>query len=664
MENNENKNSFISGEIIQSSLVRNIIKKLESNSCLNLNWLMLLNDKINIPKELYNPRIEYFHNYLQYLSQLSISSNEEKQIFSKIIDDLVVKILDIIFEDKIDEFFSGNIFDEKGLINKNYTYFCNITSLVEEIAISKNKEVYKNYPKYFEEKIMNLQTTFNKYYTNNKNNLYTNILKALNDEIEKNYKMEKEKDLEERKHKKEEKLNKFNTNVNFYKDYFDKLNKLKTEDKKNFEEVNKVANNLKGIAFESEEKKRIFLNREDEIEISVFKLENPDNITKLELERKDISLPDYKQFFYAFSENHLYVSSKTKSSQQRLSSLKEKIKCLDFEQIEKIKESYQTALRKLVIDETIVKPILELNDKNINPDLESDILFIKMKKFFEDFRKLINNLNEHIDNINLLQGYKEDTEKLLKDIKEINMLRPRLKDFILEEINRKCIEFGNFKDIVMKDLENLINTYNSFANIVNITDQNKKIIPKEFNVIKLKDVKKTEKNIGFDSFDLNVSTPYLSLSTDNRLQFCLKTYNLDIDYIIPALYHGEYIKFNIISFVDKSIKSSLIFNEENLITKQISINQITKHNEPIIIKFEIPYDETLEEEQSDKISGKLNFELLEESGMNLQIPFNFNFEFIPLFVIFESNYGFFLSTNTLNYAFENSNMDLKIIFKF
>ena len=295
---------------------------------------------------------------------------------------------------------------------------------------------------------------------------------------------------------------------------------------------------------------------------------------------------------------------------------------------------------------------------------ESDILFIKMKKFFEDFRKLINNLNEHIDNINLLQGYKEDTEKLLKDIKEINMLRPRLKDFVLEEINRKCIEFGNFKDTVMKDLENLINTYNSFANIVNITDQNKKIIPKEFNIIKLKDIKKTEKNIGFDSFDLNVSTPKKSLSTDNRLQFCFRTYNQDIDYIIPALYHGEYIKFNIISFVDKSVKSSLIFNEENLITKQISINQITKHNEPIIIKFEIPYDETLEEEQSDKISGKLNFELLEESGMNLQIPFNFNFEFIPLFVIFESNYGFFLSRNTLKYAFEKSNLDLKIILSF
>lgn len=72
----------------------------------------------------------------------------------------------------------------------------------------------------------------------------------------------------------------------------------------------------------------------------------------------------------------------------------------------------------------------------------------------------------------------------------------------------------------------------------------------------------------------------------------------------------------------------------------------------------------MEEEQSNKISGKLNFELLEESGMNLQIPFNFNFEFIPLFVIFESNYEFFFSRNTLKYAFENSNMDLKIILSF
>ncbi len=52
----------------------------------------------------------------------------KKQIFSKIIDDLVVKILDIIFEDKKDELFSVNIFDEKGLVNDKYTYFCNTTS--------------------------------------------------------------------------------------------------------------------------------------------------------------------------------------------------------------------------------------------------------------------------------------------------------------------------------------------------------------------------------------------------------------------------------------------------------------------------------------------------------------------------------------------------------
>ncbi len=117
------------------------------------------------------------------------------------------------------------------------------------------------------------------------------------------------------------------------------------------------------------------------------------------------------------------------------------------------------------------------------------------------------------------------------------MLKLRLKDFALEEINRKCIEFGNFKNTVIKVLENLIKTYNSFANIVNLADQNKKIISKKFKVIKLKDIKKTEKTIGFDSFDLNVSTPYLSLSTDNRLQFCLETYK-DID---TALYHGKYI---------------------------------------------------------------------------------------------------------------------------
>ena len=95
----------------------------------------------------------------------------------------------------------------------------------------------------------------------------------------------------------------------------------------------------------------------------------------------------------------------------------------------------------------------------------------------------------------------------------------------------------------------------------------------------------------------------------HKAQFCLKSYNQEIEYIIPSLYHGEYINFNIISFVDKSVKSSLIFNEESLITKQMSINQVTKRNEPIIIKFEIPY-EKVSEEESNKISNsscKMNF---------------------------------------------------------
>jgi hypothetical protein len=187
-------------------------------------------------------------------------------------------------------------------------------------------------------------------------------------------------------------------------------------------------------------------------------------------------------------------------------------------------------LSKLIIDESLVKPILELNDRNINPDLESDILFINLKNFFENFRILINNLNEHIENVNFLQGYKDDTQKLLNDIKEITMKRPRLKDFNLEEINRKCQEFGNFKDNVMKDLENLLNTFRTYGDIINMTDENKKIIPKEFNVIKLDDIKFTTKEIGFDSFDLNISTPYISLSADNKLQFCLKTYNQEIKY--------------------------------------------------------------------------------------------------------------------------------------
>ena len=669
MEYNENKNKFICGEIIQSSLVRNILKRLETNLCSNLNWLMLLNDKINIPKDLYNPRIEYFHNYLNFLSQISIISEESKKIFSSVIDNLVDKLLDIIFENKIDEFFGTNIFNEKGEVNENYKYFCKITSLVEEIALSKNKEDFKIFPKYFEERIQNLQKLFNKYYSSNKNNLYTNIIDTLNKEIENNYKMEKEKDLMDRKNKKEEKLMKFNTNINNYNDEFNKLNKLLSEDKKNFEEVNKASTTIKTIPFENEEKKKIFSDKKDEIEIFEYKIENPNEVEKLELERKDIILHEYKQYFYAFSNNHLYLSLKNKSGQTQLTGKKITIKNLDMEQVNKIKELYQEEMGKLKIDDTLEQPTLELNDANINQDLESDNLFKNMKNFFANFRKLINNLNEHIDNVNLLQGYKEDTQNLLKDIKEINMLRPRLKDFALDEINRKCIEFGNFKDNVMKDLESLLNTYKSYENIINKTDDNKKIIPKEFNIMKLDNIKLTEKKIGFkagfDTSDLNISTPYLSLSTDNKLQFCLKTYNQEINSIIPALYYGEKIKFNIISFVDKNVKSSFIFNEENLITKQLSVNQITKHNEPIIIKFEIPYDQVIEEEENDKITGQLNFEIVEESDTNLLIPFNFKFEFIPLNVIFESNYNFFFSKeNNLKYAFENSPLNLELFLSF
>ena len=419
------------------------------------------------------------------------------------------------------------------------------------------------------------------------------------------------------------------------------------------------------MPFEAEEKDKIFLeSKENAIEITAFKLSNPEEIEKLEIETKKVILLEYKPVFYAFSNNHLYVYYKGKKNYTKLSGTKKTIKNLDDEQVDKIKNAYQTEMRKLVIDETLIKPILELNDREISTDLESDILFVSMNKFFKNFRKLINNLNEHIDNIRLLQGYKEDTAKLLKDIKEIDMKRPRLSDFPLDKINLKCIEFGNFKDNVMKDLENLLNTYNSYGNFINMTDKYKNIIPKEFNITRLNDIKFTKKEIGFGSFDLNISTPYLSLSTDNTLQFCLKAYNQDINCIIPSLYHGEIIKFNIISFIDKSIKSSLNFSENNLITKQLSINSITKPNEPIIIKFEIPFDIALEEEEYNKVSGELNFELIEEKDMSLQIPFNFNFEFIPLKIIFESNNGFFFKENNLKYANEFSPLDLEISLSF
>ena len=44
--------------LLDSGTLTPLLKKLEANTCSNLNWLMLLNDKINIPKDLYNFRLE------------------------------------------------------------------------------------------------------------------------------------------------------------------------------------------------------------------------------------------------------------------------------------------------------------------------------------------------------------------------------------------------------------------------------------------------------------------------------------------------------------------------------------------------------------------------------------------------------------------------------
>ena len=430
MKQDDNKNNFIGSKIIQTTLVNNILNKLEMNSCSNLNWLKLLNDKINLPKEskkLYNPRIEYFYNYLQFLGLIKLNDEESIKIFEEVIEQLINNIIEIVFYDKIEELFTTNIFNEEDKINENFKFFCDITSLVKEIADSKSKEDEKKFLSYFEEKMQNLQKLFNKYYSSNKNNLYKNIIDVINKEIEKNYILEKEKDLEERKNKKENKLNKFITNINIYKEDFEKVKKLKLEDRKNFGEINKVVNNLKEINFELDEKRKIFSdNKEEEIEISSYKIEKPEDVEKLELEGKIINLIEYKQYFYVFSENHLHVSVKVKGKirEQKLDIRKEVIKYLDFEQIDKIKESYQNDMKKLVIDDTLVKPIFELNDNNIAPDLENDKLFINMKKFFENCKKLITNLTDHIGDKNILKDYKKEAEKLLNDIKNINMLRP------------------------------------------------------------------------------------------------------------------------------------------------------------------------------------------------------------------------------------------------
>ena len=167
----------------------------------------------------------------------------------------------------------------------------------------------------------------------------------------------------------------------------------------------------------------------------------------------------------------------------------------------------------------------------------------------------------------------------------------------------------------------------------------------------------------------SLNSPYITLSSDNKtIEVPFQSFDFDLGNIIPSLYGNSIYSINIISFINKKLKTEIIkdsidnkeYQDLFLITNNIDSTT------PIIIKFIIP-DKKIEKKECVEVG--LDFKILSEipNEINSLVLTNkIKFNLLPLSaIIYSKKYNFSWNENKLilNMKYLDEGHSLKINFK-
>ena len=624
---------------------------IENNKQINIIWLNLVLNYIPPVLNILNKNLRHFYDFF---SELLVDTNgNEKEYKNEIILEYIIKLFDLIFENKIEDIFNKDINDNNNelikLINKpedelikkikerNYEYLLenkinhnvnntlkilnhikqdvpNIIKDIDTIIIEKTKEYHESYlkegAKRLKNEIMNIEQNLEK--------IKNNISKCLN--VIKNKEIQEQEVLEERINE----LEKIIKNKYYYFNFTTKKEIIYYKLKINVE----LKNRKKYIIH--------IKNRNNKYE----KIEFNYNQKNIYLQASVFEPNDIQDFFIFMKDDDskkLNIKNKIDIEQCSIYSF---IQPISFK--ENLKETiYNDAKNSIKIFEP--KITLNGNEFNINK--------------FDNFIKAIYNLE-------LNKYEKKHKNEILFIMKEINELdkylnletsNGRENDYILEQ---KVRELKNYISYLNENLKlNLID----IENIISFNEKldKRKLFLKNHNKqLSLYDEPFQEKSV----FIYNKSfLNYPMISNDGRsIIFSFKSFQMFLGSYIPSIISTPLIikllnikKSNIKGYIEKSNTNIISVDEDdnkNLLKIYANIQLL----------------------KTDKLSKRniiFDLKLSSENYKEIIIPFNFSLNIVPLSIIFSSfDYKLNYDSNTnafyLNSPFLYANSFINFSFKY
>ena len=331
----------------------------------------------------------------------------------------------------------------------------------------------------------------NTLYQNN-NKIIDKLIASIKNDIADFKKKFEEKEITTQRNLLSQQAESLNENVNKYRDLY---NKIKEKEFENFnilsekcKELKKIENKIRseGNIFEETEKIILFSYKVPDKKLETFykyfdDSKNEDTLLKIDKREKILGekkVKYEKTYFYNIND-HLFNLKKNEIKSTKIKEIK-------------------------------IEPKIIINGEELDEDFEKSNIIKNFNKALQMLDNLLKNISKNKNNI---KYSKSNFENLNIKFKNINFSSPKIDDDKPEETVEICHKIDLFKNDILNLLDNILNKYNKIQNIAFIINQDKKIIPKDFDLLDL--------NINIVDFDkyklgfsdkinkINISSPYL-----------------------------------------------------------------------------------------------------------------------------------------------------------
>ena len=632
--------------------IKNKIKFLiENNKPININWMNLVLNYIPPELKIINKNLRHFYDFFSLL--LADSNGNEKDYKNEIILEYIINVLDLIFENKIEDFFNKSI-------NNSNDELIRLINKPEDELIQKIKE--RNYQYLFESRINhNTNNTLKILYYIKKD--LPNVIKDINIIVN-----EKTKEYHAYYLKEGAKLLKneiINIEINLEKTKNDIIKCLSIIKNKELQEQGILESSIN--KFEKLIKNKFhYFNLSSKKEVIYYKLKI--NVELKNRKKYIIHIKNrcnkYEKIEFNYNSKNIYLQAtifNPDDIQDFFIFMKgEDSKKLNIKNKVDIEECSIYSFNSPISFNENAREIMNNDAKNVVKLYEPKITFngneFKINKF-DNFIKSIQNLE--------LNNYdKKNKNKIIFILNEINELdkylnlktsNGRENDYNLEQKVR------DLKNYISNLSENLKQNLMDIENIISFNEKieiNKIFLRSHDKKIALYDESFQERPI-FISNNFVLNYPMIS-NNGKSIIFSFKSFQMFLGSYIPSIISSP-LMIKLLNIKKSHIKGYIQNSNSNIVS-------IDEDNYENLLKIYI----NIQNLKADKLSKRninFNLKISSKNYKDIIIPFNLSLNIVPLSIIFTScdfklNYDYEKNIFYLDSPFLYSNSNINFNFKY